>query len=121
MTSGVITTIALGVITIIHCVARWEPNAEGRLVEAALELFAERGFQQTTAAEIAERAGLTKRTFFRYFADKREVLFGGGVELQAVFVHALADAPTALGPLEAIALSLDAAGAALEERREFAT
>ena len=54
---------------------RWEPNAEGRLREAAMELFLERGYEQTTVADIAERAGLTARTFFRYFADKREVLF----------------------------------------------
>ena len=57
--------------------SRWDPNARGRLEKAALELFRERGFDQTTTAEIAERAGLTERTFFRHFADKREVLFGG--------------------------------------------
>ena len=56
---------------------RWEPDARGRLGQAAFELFAERGFEQVTVAEIAERAGLTERTFFRYFADKREVLFAG--------------------------------------------
>jgi AcrR family transcriptional regulator len=54
---------------------RWEPDARGRLLKAALELYGERGFEQTTVAEIAERAGLTERTFFRHFADKREVLF----------------------------------------------
>jgi AcrR family transcriptional regulator len=56
---------------------RWEPNSRGRLQEALLALFAERGFDQTTAAEIAARAGLTERTFFRHFTDKREALFGG--------------------------------------------
>ena len=56
---------------------RWEPDAQGRLQQAALALYTERGFDQTTVAEIAERAGLTERTFFRYFADKREVLFAG--------------------------------------------
>ena len=77
--------------------SRWEPNARGRLEQAALELFGERGFEQTTVAEIAERAGLTKRTFFRHFADKREVLFGGGDELQELFVSGLADAPAVRG------------------------
>ena len=62
--------------------ARWEPNARGRLELAALELYGERGYDQTTVAEIAERAGLTERTFFRYFADKREVLFYGAGMLQ---------------------------------------
>ena len=56
-------------------VSRWEPNARGRLERAAMDLYVERGFEQTTVAEIASRAGLTERTFFRYFSDKREVLF----------------------------------------------
>jgi AcrR family transcriptional regulator len=56
---------------------RWEPDARGRLEQAALDLYQDRGFEQTTVTEIAERAGLTERTFFRYFADKREVVFGG--------------------------------------------
>ena len=74
--------------------SRWEPNARGRLEQAALELFAERGFEQTTVAEIAERAGLTKRTFFRHFADKREVLFGGpAASCRPCFVDSLAEAP----------------------------
>jgi AcrR family transcriptional regulator len=96
--------------------ARWEPNARGRLEEAALELFEERGFEVTTVAEIAERAGLTKRTFFRHYADKREVLFGGGAAFQAVFVDSLGDGP----PIEALAASLAAAGAFLQERHAFA-
>ncbi len=74
--------------------SRWEPNARGRLEQAALELYCERGFEQTTVAEIAERAGLTERTFFRYFADKREVLFAGGVTLQELLVSAVAGAPS---------------------------
>ena len=56
---------------------RWEPNARERLVRAAIDLFTERGYDKTTVIEIAERAGLTKTTFFRHFPDKREVLFGG--------------------------------------------
>src|SRR6266496_4209019 len=54
---------------------RWEPDAQGRMIRAAVELFAERGFDQTTTGDIAERAGVTERTFFRHFTDKREVLF----------------------------------------------
>jgi AcrR family transcriptional regulator len=99
---------------------RWEPDARGRLERAALDLFGERGYEQTTVAEIAERAGLTKRTFFRHFADKREVLFGGGDEFQQVFVRALAGAPGSATPLEAVAASLEAAGTLLQARREFA-
>src|SRR4030088_3321130 len=67
---------------------RWEPNARGRLEQAALELYIERGFEQTTVAEGAKRAGLTERTFFRHFADKREGLFWGQGALQEVFVGA---------------------------------
>ena len=69
------------VITMTCGMGRWEPDARGRLGQAAMELYAERGYEQTTVAEIAERAGLTARTFFRYFADKREVLFAGSEAL----------------------------------------
>lgn len=62
--------------------SRWEPNARGRLEQAALELYLEQGFDRTTVVEIAARAGLTERTFFRHFADKREVLFAGAGELR---------------------------------------
>src|ERR1700691_3429031 len=72
---------------------RWQPNARGRLEQVSMELFAERGFEQTTVAEIAERAGLTERTFFRYFADKREVLFAGAEGFQDLVVGAVAGAP----------------------------
>jgi len=75
---------------------RWEPDARGRLQEAAMELYGERGFDQTTVAEIAARAGLTERTFFRYFADKREVLFWGSDALKKILADALASAPAAL-------------------------
>ncbi|MGC2169361.1 MAG: helix-turn-helix domain-containing protein, partial [Acidimicrobiales bacterium] len=57
---------------------RWQPDSRGRLEVAALELYLEQGFENTTVAEIAERAGLTERNFFRYFSDKREVLVPGG-------------------------------------------
>jgi AcrR family transcriptional regulator len=99
---------------------RWQPDARGRLERAALELYAEDGFEQTTVAAIASRAGLTERTFFRYFADKREVLFSGAGALQELLVTALADAPDALAPIDAIAAALAAAGVLLQERREFA-
>jgi AcrR family transcriptional regulator len=88
--------------------ARWKPGAHGRLAEAAMELFDERGFEATTVADIAERAGLTKRTFFRHFADKREVLFSGTEALRAKFVEAIAAAPADAGPLDAVAAGLDA-------------
>jgi AcrR family transcriptional regulator len=80
--------------------SRWEPDAAGRLARAAMELYLERGFDETTVAEIAKRAGLTERTFFRHFADKREVLFAGAAQLQEVLVGA--------------------GGALIQERRAFA-
>ena len=99
---------------------RWEPNAGGRLEHAALELYGERGFEQTTVAEIAKRAGLTERTFFRHFADKREVLFSGAGSLEELLVSAVAGAPESAAPMEAVAAGLEAAGALLQERQEFA-
>jgi AcrR family transcriptional regulator len=97
--------------------SRWEPNARGRLEQAALELYSERGFEQTTVAEIAKRAGLTERTFFRYFADKREVLFAGAGSLQQFFVSTLTDAPDSVAPIDAVAATLDAVAALFQERR----
>ena len=88
-------------------VGRWEPNASGRLREAALDLYTERGYEQTTVGDIAERAGLTARTFFRYFADKREVLFARGDELQNVVRSAAVDAPESSPPMTVVAAVLD--------------
>ena len=100
---------------------RWEPDSRGRLQEAALALYSERGFDQTTAAQIATRAGLTERTFFRHFADKREVLFGGSSLLQERIVAGVAGAPAQDGPIEAVACGLDAAADMLgESRRDLA-
>jgi AcrR family transcriptional regulator len=79
-----------------------------------MELFDERGFEDTTVADIAERAGLTKRTFFRYFGDKREVLFSGTEPLKAKFIDAIAAAPADTTPLDAIAIGLDAMADAFE-------
>jgi AcrR family transcriptional regulator len=96
---------------------RWEPDSRGRLQEAALALYSERGFDQTTAAQIAARAGLTERTFFRHFADKREVLFGGSALLQERIVVGVAGAPPDDGPLDAVAGGLTAAAAMLGDFR----
>ena len=99
--------------------SRWEPDARGRLERAALELYSERGFEQTTVAEIAARAGLTERTFFRHFADKREVLFGGAGSLQDLLVSTLASTPDSMAPIDAVAAAFEAAAACSEERREY--
>jgi AcrR family transcriptional regulator len=104
-----------------RCMARWEPDARGRLEQAALALYGERGFENTTVAEIAESAGLTERTFFRHFADKREVLFGSGSALQELIVSAVTNAPASLAPIDAAAAGLEAAGTQffVQERREI--
>jgi AcrR family transcriptional regulator len=99
---------------------RWEPNARDRLVQAAFALYGERGFEQTTVAEIAKRAGLTERTFFRHFADKREVLFAGADALRELLVSTVAKAPDSAAPIDAAAAGLEAAGAVIQEGRELA-
>jgi len=90
-------------------VARWRPDAAKRLTEAALDLFAEQGYENTTVIEIAERAGLGKTTFFRHFPDKREVLFGGET-MSGLLADAITAAPAAATPLEAVAAAMDRAG-----------
>lgn len=99
--------------------SRWPPNARQRLTRAALDLFAERGYDDTTVVDIVERAGLGKTTFFRYFKDKREVLFGGE-ERDDLIAEAIASAPASATPLEAMAAALDLAGRErfTPERRE---
>ncbi|WP_413812419.1 TetR/AcrR family transcriptional regulator [Streptomyces sp. OE57] len=89
--------------------ARWQPNAPERLAVAALELFEERGYENTTVIEIAERAGLTKSTFFRHFQDKREVLFGGDA-MAGLLAEGIAAAPATAKPFEAVAHALDSVG-----------
>ena len=96
---------------------RWEPNARERLAEAALDLYDEHGFEQTTVADIATRAGLTERTFFRHFADKREVLFGGSAVFQELFVSNVVDAPDSATPREAMAAALLAVAERFEAGR----
>ena len=100
--------------------ARWEPDSRGRLEQAALALYGERGFENTTVAEIAERAGLTERTFFRHFADKREVLFGGAGMLQELLVSTVAGVPEGTAPIDAVIAAIEAAGTVLQERRAYA-
>src|SRR6266516_637934 len=112
--------MSAAVVTYDRGMGRWEPDARGRLEQAALALYGERGFEQTTVAEIARRAGLTERTFFRHFADKREVLFAGAGTLQEFLVSAVADAPDSAASIDAVAAALGAAGALLQERREYA-
>ena len=111
--------MSVAVITYDLGMGRWEPNARGRLEQAAMDLFIERGFEQVTVAEIAGRAGLTERTFFRYFADKREVLFWGQDALRELLVDAVAGAPGSVAPIDAVAAALEAASAGLQERREY--
>lgn len=100
---------------------RWEGDAAGRFRAAAMELFGEVGYEQTTVAAIAARAGLTARTFFRHFTDKREVLFDGTDRLQQLMVDHVARLPAQAPPIDAVAGALRGAGAFFdEERRSFA-
>ena len=105
----------------IEVMPRWDPDAGSRLQEAALELYARQGFDETTVAEIAERAGLTERTFFRHFTDKREVLFAGSRQLEQSIVTGVAEAPESATPIEAVATGIKAAGAFFNaDRRDYA-
>jgi AcrR family transcriptional regulator len=89
------------------------------LEQAAMELYVERGFESTTVAEIAERAGLTERTFFRHFADKREVLFAGSAALQELLVERVAGAPDDAAPIDVVRGALEAVGAVIQQRGEW--
>jgi AcrR family transcriptional regulator len=89
---------------------RWEPGAKERLQMAAISLFLERGYEQTTVQDIAAATGLTERTFFRHFADKREVLFHGGDQYQATFLRGAAAAPEGSGPFGLVTAAIAAAG-----------
>src|SRR6195952_1177916 len=96
---------------------RWEPDARERLENAALDLFAERGFEKVTVPEITARAGLTTRTFFRHFADKREVLFADADQMPALAARLVLEAPPELGPIELVARGLPTLAANAFERR----
>jgi AcrR family transcriptional regulator len=109
--------MSVTVVTYDEYMVRWEPDSRDRLAQAALALYGERGFDNTTVAEIAERAGLTERTFFRHFADKREVLFDGSGLLQEALVDAVAGAPDPLVPIDAAAAGLEAIAGLLQGHR----
>ncbi|BDZ51269.1 TetR family transcriptional regulator [Frondihabitans sucicola] len=99
---------------------RWEPGTRDRLQEAALELYDSRGFEETTAADIARAVGLTERTFFRHFADKREVLFDGQEFFQAAFVSGVEKAPSGAAAIEIVTSALESAAAFFPaERRDY--
>jgi AcrR family transcriptional regulator len=110
--------MSVTVIIYYRAMGRWEPDARGRLAKAALALYAEQGFEKTTVAEIAKQVGLTERTFFRQFADKREVLFYGMEMLRDLLVRAVADAPASATAMDAVGAAFQAAGAALQENPE---
>jgi AcrR family transcriptional regulator len=100
---------------------RWEPGTPRRLQEAALRLFATRGFEQTTAGDIADAAGVTERTFYRHFSDKRDVLFFGQESLLDAFLAGVTSATAAASPLEIVAAALHSAASFFpDERRSFA-
>jgi AcrR family transcriptional regulator len=96
-------------------VARWEPGAQERLCRAALDLYLERGFDDVTVAEITERAGLTRRTFFRYFTDKREVLFGGAAQLPSFVTATVRQVDEGPAPFEVVLAALRSVGAVIVE------
>ncbi|MEU2608499.1 TetR/AcrR family transcriptional regulator [Streptomyces albus] len=93
--------------------ARWQPGAAQRLVVAAVDLFTEQGYDATTVTQIAERAGVTRSTFFRYFSDKREVLVAGQETLSRLLADGITEAPASAGPLQAVAAGLERASGAM--------
>ncbi|MFD4787709.1 TetR/AcrR family transcriptional regulator [Streptomyces sp. NPDC058459] len=100
--------------------ARWDPGTEGRLAQAALELFAERGYEDVTVTHIAERAGITRRSYFRYFPDKREVLFAGSDRLPPALAEAVLTADDSAAPLPAVLEAFAQIGSRLVEVIEHA-
>jgi AcrR family transcriptional regulator len=110
--------MAVTVIAYHPAMGRWEPNARGRLARAAMTLYAEQGFEGTTTAQIAQLAGLTERTFFRNFADKREVLFYGVGVAQELLTRTIAEAPAPATPMDAVSAAIEAMCAAFQEHPE---
>src|ERR1700712_3118599 len=92
---------------------RWEPGATQRLVLAAVDLFTEQGYDDTTVTQIAERAGVTKSTFFRHFPDKRELLVAGQEALSRLLAAGTPEAPAGAPPLAAVAAGLERASGAM--------
>lgn len=97
--------------------ARWEPGTPERLQQAALELFGSRGYEQTTATEIAQSVGLTERTFFRHFSDKREVLFYGQDVFVQAFLDGIASAAPDASPMEIVDCALQSAARLFPDER----
>jgi AcrR family transcriptional regulator len=105
----------------IGSMGRWKAGARERLVVAAVDLFTEQGYDTTTVAQIAERAGVTKSTFFRHFPDKRELLVAGQATLSQLLAEGIAEAPPHASPLESVAAGLQRAASAIgPEKRELA-
>lgn len=90
-----------------------------RLQWAALELYRKRGYEETTAAEIAAKAGVTERTFFRHFPDKREVLFDGDAAFAEALTSAVRHAAPALGAWAALFFAFDSVKGMFVENRSF--
>jgi AcrR family transcriptional regulator len=125
MTLGAITLATprhlVSSTTLKPTMSRWKPDAEGRLIRAAITLFDAQGYDETTVADIAQTAGLTKRTFFRYFADKREVLFNGSDELTERWIDGIRAAPADAGAMAAISAGLDEVAEMFADRHPFAS
>ena len=94
-------------------------EARSRLRQATLELFQQRGYDATTAAEIAARAGVTERTFFRHFADKREALFDGEEAFRETLAERVTSAPEDMSAMAALFHAFRSVESLLEQNRPF--
>jgi AcrR family transcriptional regulator len=118
ITASVFTVAVMTASAVVRIwlMARWPPGTRDRLEQSGLELFADQGYDRTTVAQIADRAGLKERSFYRYFPDKREVLFAGGKDLEDRLAEEIASLPNDLTPLEVLLTALPAAGDVLRPR-----